>query len=127
MRMGICFSRQKKDIIRRNGENISSAEIEQVLLTHPDVMEVAAIPILDDHCGEEIKVFIVTKPGLHLQPEKIIEWCESIMAKYKIPRYIEFRESLPKTATQKIQKSLLKNENNDFRLNTWDRRNKITE
>lgn len=123
----LFFLDRKKDIIRRNGENISSAEIEQVLLTHPEIMEVAATPILDDHCGEEIKVFIVTKPGLHLQPEKIIEWCESIMAKYKIPRYIEFRESLPKTATQKIQKSLLKNENNDFLLNTWDRRNKITE
>jgi crotonobetaine/carnitine-CoA ligase len=122
----LYFLDRKKDIIRRNGENISSAEIERVLLSHPKIMEAAAIPVPDVLRGEEIKVYIVIKPGVHIQPEEIIEWCESIMAKYKIPRFIEFRESLPKTATQKIQKEILKNEKSDAHLNTWDRRNLIT-
>lgn len=120
----LYFLDRKKDIIRRNGENISSAEIEQVLLSHPEILEVAAIPIPDDDRGEEIKVFIVTNPRVQIKPEKIIQWCETTMAKFKIPRYIEFRDSLPKTATQKIQKSILKKEYSDVSINTWDRRKK---
>lgn len=118
----LYFLDRKKDIIRRNGENISSAEIERVLMAHPKIMEVAAISVPDDLRGEEVKVYVVVKTGERIQAEEIIEWCEPVMAKYKIPRFIEFRASLPKTATQKIQKSVLKNEISDSSSTVWDRR-----
>ncbi|WP_342512882.1 AMP-binding protein [Sporosarcina sp. FSL K6-1522] len=122
----LYFLDRKKDIIRRNGENISSAEIERVLMAHSKIMEAAAISVPDNVRGEEVKVYIVVKKGEHIQPEEIIEWCESRMAKYKIPRFIEFRASLPKTATQKIQKSALKKEISTASSTVWDRRVVIT-
>lgn len=104
----LFFVDRKKDIIRRSGENISSAEIEGILMTHPAIVEVAAIPVPDDIRDEEIKVFIVLKDKMQsTTPESIITWCEDKLAKFKIPRYIAFRESLPKTETQKIKKSSL--------------------
>lgn len=105
----LFFVDRKKDIIRRSGENISSAEIERVLMNHPLIVEAAAIPIPDELRDEEIKVCIVPKEEAKdsLTHTEIIKWCESRLAKFKIPRYIVIRDSLPKTETQKIIKSKL--------------------
>ncbi|MGY0692015.1 long-chain-fatty-acid--CoA ligase [Virgibacillus sp. FSP13] len=97
-----------KDLIISGGENISSTEVEGVLYKHPDVMEVAVISIPDEKWGEVPKAFIVLYPEATVTEEAIIEYCRSNMAHFKAPKAIEFVESLPKTATGKLQKYRLR-------------------
>ena len=115
------FVDRKKDMVRRSGENISASEVERVLLLHPQISDVAVIPVPDKLRVEEIKAYIVLAGKKDLQPEEVIAWCEEQLAYFKIPRYIEFRENLPKTATQKIQKVALKKEKDDLTSGCWDR------
>jgi fatty-acyl-CoA synthase len=98
---------RKKDIIISGGENISTVEVENVLYQHPDVMEVAVIPIPDEKWGEVPKAFVVPKPGADPSPEEIINFCKENLARFKAPKAVEFGE-LPKTATGKIQKFKLR-------------------
>ncbi len=98
---------RKKDIIISGGENISTVEVENVIYSHPDVMEVAVIPVPDDKWGEAPKAFVVPRPGTNPTPEEIIEFTKERLARFKAPRYVEFGE-LPKTATGKIQKFKLR-------------------
>ena len=98
---------RKKDIIISGGENISTIEVEQAVDSHPAVMESAVIPIPDDKWGEVPKAFVTLKPGARVTAEEIIEHCRSRIARYKVPRAVEFGE-LPKTTTGKIQKFVLR-------------------
>ncbi len=98
---------RKKDIIISGGENISTVEVESVIYRHPDVQEVAVIPVPDEKWGEVPKAFIVAKPGSSPTAEEIIDFTKSHLARFKAPKYIEFGE-LPKTATGKIQKFKLR-------------------
>ncbi len=98
---------RKKDIIISGGENISTVEIENVLYTHPDVLEVAVIPVPDPKWGEVPKAFIVPHNGSLPDPAGIIEFCKQKLARFKAPKHIEFGP-LPKTATGKIQKFKLR-------------------
>jgi len=98
---------RKKDIIISGGENISTVEIENVLFQHPDVMEVAVVPIPDEKWGEVPKAFVVPKPGTNPSAEDIIRFCKENLARFKAPKAVEFSE-LPKTATGKIQKFKLR-------------------
>ena len=98
---------RKKDIIISGGENISTVEIENVLFRHPDVLEVAVIPVPDPKWGEVPKAFIVPKTGTQPVAEDIIQFCKKHIARFKAPKAIEFGE-LPKTATGKIQKFKLR-------------------
>lgn len=115
------FVDRKKDMIRRSGENISASEVESVLSDHPDVLDAAVIAVPDSIRIEEVKAYVVPCEGVSLPPEHLIQWCEQRLAYYKIPRFIEFRDSLPKTATQKIQKNVLKSEVEDLIAHSWDR------
>ena len=114
------FVDRKKDMIRRSGENISASEVEGVVALHPGVKEVAAIAVPDDKRIEEVKIYVVKKDK-QLKPEEIIKWCEERMAYFKIPRYVEFRNELPKTSTAKVQKAVLKKEKNNLAEGIWDR------
>lgn len=96
-----------KDIIISGGENISTVEVENVIYTHPDVQEVAVIAIPDEKWGEVPKAFIVPKPGTNPTAEDIINYCRQNMARFKVPKAIEFGE-LPKTSTGKIMKYKLR-------------------
>src|SRR5699024_4520933 len=97
----LYFVDRQKDIIRRSGENISSAEIESVLMSHPAIVEAAAIPIIDEIRDEEVKVVIVPRDEYaDLSYTEVIHWCEEKLAHFKVPRYVEFRKELPKTETQ---------------------------
>ncbi len=96
-----------KDIIISGGENISTVELENVIYQHPDVQEVAVIAIPDDKWGEVPKAFIVPKPGTNPTVEDIIAFCRQHMARFKVPKAIEFGE-LPKTSTGKIMKYKLR-------------------
>ena len=98
---------RKKDIIISGGENISTVEVESVLYKHPDVLEVAVVPIPDEKWGEVPKAFIVPRPGTTPNAEEIIAFCKENLARFKAPKQIEFGE-LPKTATGKIQKFKLR-------------------
>jgi carnitine-CoA ligase len=115
------FAGRKKDIIRRGGENISAAAIEHVLMSHPAILEAAAIPVPDSVRGEEVKVYVVPKPGSTVTYEEIIKFSEENLGAFKVPRYIEFRESLPKTPSERVQKEKLKKEKADLTEDCYDR------
>jgi len=98
---------RKKDIIISGGENISTVEVENVIYGHPDVQEVAVVPVPDEKWGEVPKAFIVPKAGTDPSAQDIINYTKEHLARFKAPKYIEFGE-LPKTATGKIQKFKLR-------------------
>lgn len=101
---------RKKDMIISGGENIYPKEIEDVLYTHPDILEAAVVGIPDPKWGETAKAFIVLKPGKQMTEEQVIQYCQSGLASYKKPRAIEFIESLPRNATGKVLKMVLRSE-----------------
>ena len=98
---------RKKDVIISGGENISTVEVESILYKHPDVMEVAVVPIPDEKWGEVPKAFVVPRPGSNPDAKSIIDFCKENLARFKAPKAVEFGE-LPKTATGKIQKYKLR-------------------
>jgi long-chain acyl-CoA synthetase len=97
-----------KDMILRGGFNVYPRELEEVLMTHEAVSLCAVIGVPHDEYGEEIKAFIVKKGGAIATENEIVEWCKTNMASYKYPRLVEFRETLPMTATGKILKRELR-------------------
>jgi len=97
-----------KDMIVRGGFNVYPREIEEVLVTHPAVSMAAVIGVPDDKMGEEVKAFVVLKPGAAVTVEELLQWSRKEMANYKYPRYFEFRDSLPMNATGKILKKELR-------------------
>jgi len=99
---------RKKDIIVSGGENISSLDVEKILLAHPGVLEAAVIPVVDQKWGEVPKAVVVAKPECKLSEVELIEFCRARMAHYKCPQSIEFCDSLPKTATGKVLKRELR-------------------
>jgi crotonobetaine/carnitine-CoA ligase len=102
------FVARKKDIIRRRGENISGAEIDRVVDDHPAVVRSAAIPVPSELGEDEILVAIVAKPGASVSATEIAAWCEARLAAIKVPRYVVFVDSLPTTATERVQKFQLR-------------------
>ena len=95
---------RKKDMIIRGGFNVYPRELEEVLLTHPAVSLAAVVGVPHSSHGEEVKAFVVRAPGAELTEAGLIDWCRQNMAAYKYPRIVEFRDSLPMTATGKILK-----------------------
>ncbi len=98
---------RKKDVIISGGENISSVEVEKVLMEHPAVLETCVVGVPDERWGEAPKAFIALRPGLDADETEIIEFCRQRLAHFKAPRHVEFGE-LPKTATGKVQKFMLR-------------------
>ncbi|SET99620.1 fatty-acyl-CoA synthase [Salinibacillus kushneri] len=97
-----------KDMIISGGENISSTEVEGILYKHPGVREVAVIAIPDEKWGEVPKAIIVLQPDANLSEDDIIGYCRDNMAHFKAPKAVGFVDSLPKTATGKLQKYRLR-------------------
>jgi len=93
---------RKKDMILVSGFNVFPNEIEDVVIGCEGVMEVACIGISDDKSGEAVKVFVVPKPGVELTTEAILAHCHTQLTGYKMPRHVEFRDSLPKSNVGKI-------------------------
>ncbi len=109
---------RKKDIIVSGGENISSLEVEKILLSHPAVLEVAVVPVPDQMWGEVPKALVVLKPKMQAGEIELIEHCRSRLTHYKCPHSVEFLESLPKTGTGKVLKR-------DLRKKYWQGRETI--
>ncbi len=103
---------RKKDMYISGGENVYPAEIEKVLLSHPGVADAAVVGIADEKWGEVGKAVIVLKKDGQATAAEVRAYLEGKLAKYKVPKYIEFVETLPKTASEKIRKFLLKENNN---------------
>ncbi len=99
---------RKKDLIIRGGMNIYPREVEEVIYAFPGVLEAAVVGVKDEVMGEEVKAYVVPKPGTELDGEQIKEHCREKMARYKVPRYVEIVDSLPKTTTGKILKRELR-------------------
>jgi len=95
---------RKKDLIIRGGFNVYPRELEEVLLTHPWVSLAAVVGVQHPSHGEEVKAFVVRAPGATVTEAELIAWCKRNMAAYKYPRIVEFRDSLPMTATGKVLK-----------------------
>jgi crotonobetaine/carnitine-CoA ligase len=113
------FIDRMKDAIRRRGENVSSYEVEQVLLSHPAVAEAAAFPVSSELAEDEVMVSIVPRDGHALTPAALAEYCRGRMPAFAIPRFIEFVTALPMTENGKVQKFRLRERG--VTAATWDR------
>jgi len=101
---------RKKDMILVGGFNVYPREIDELLHSHPAIYEAAAIGVSDDFRGEVVKAYVVLQPGESLGEEEVIEYCKQHLADYKVPHFVEFVDSLPKTGANKINKRLLKSQ-----------------
>ena len=93
---------RKKDMIIVSGFNVYPNEVEDVLFTHPAVLEAAVIGVPDQYRGESVKAFVVLKPGVSATVEELLEFCKTNLAKYKVPSVIQITPSLPKSAVGKV-------------------------
>jgi len=101
---------RKKDMIIAGGFNIYPREIDEVLFQHSKVQEAVCVGIADQYRGETVKAFVVLKPGQQATEEEIISFCRQKLAAYKVPKIIEFRDALPKSAIGKILRKILRQE-----------------
>jgi len=113
------FIDRLKDSIRRRGENISSFEVEQVLLSHPEVANAAVYPVRSQLAEDEVMAAIVRRPGSALAEDALTQFCAPRLAYFAVPRFIEFVDELPTTESGKVQKYQLRDRGVTPR--TWDR------
>ncbi len=102
----LYFVDRKRDVIRRGGENVSSVLVEKTIREHPAVVDVAVIGVPEPVLGQEIKAFVVTKEPV--TAEELQAFASARLAKFQVPRLWEFRDSLPKTPTQRVEKYKLR-------------------
>jgi carnitine-CoA ligase len=108
---GFLFFRDRlRDVIRRRGENVSADEVEQAVLAHPAVSDVAVIGAPSDVPGgeEDVAMFVVPVEGTEVAAEELIEWCRPRVADFMLPRYIEFLDALPRTETLRVRRADLR-------------------
>ena len=117
----LYFVDRKKEAIRRRGENISAYEVELILSRHPSILEVAAIPVASEMSEDDVMVYVVTKPGESLTHAEVVHFSAEHMSYFMVPRFVDFIEVLPKTASEKIEKYKLKQDAQARRAELWDR------
>ncbi|HZX96159.1 MAG TPA: long-chain fatty acid--CoA ligase [Myxococcales bacterium] len=99
---------RKKDMLKVSGYSVFPAEVEAIMYRHPAIAEVGVVGVPDPYRGEDPVAFVVLKPGQNVSAEEIVEWCRKEMAVYKAPRHVWFIEALPRTASGKVLKRLLR-------------------
>ncbi len=104
----LTISDRKKDVIITGGENVSSIEVEDAVFSHPAVAEVAVIGVPDEKWGEMVTALVVLTEGQTVTEAELIAHCRTQLAGYKLPKRVEFRDGIPRTATGKIQKFKLR-------------------
>lgn len=112
------FVDRKKDYLRRRGENISSFEMESAFSGHPEISEVAVHAVPSDKGEDDVKVTAILNDGHALTAEKLFHWAVDVVPYYALPRYIEFRQELPKNPQGRVLKYLLRDEGKT--ATTWD-------
>ena len=122
----LYFVDRKKDVVRRRGENISSQEVENCIRSHPGVADCAVIAVPAELGEEEVKVYVVARPPSddgtqEPTPEDIVYWCAERLAYFKVPRYVEFRQDLPRTPSFRVRKDVLRQERDDLISGCFDR------
>lgn len=105
---------RKKDMILVSGFNVYPNEVEDVVAAHPDVLESAAVGIADETSGEAIKLYVVAKND-QLDTKTLRDWCKKELTGYKVPKYVEFRDELPKTNVGKVLRRQLRDEDSASR------------
>lgn len=106
---GYLFIRDRlKDMIVSGGENVYPAEVEHALAGHPDIAEVAVIAVPSQKWGEEVKAVVVPRPGTQLRESDLIAWARGRLAGYKVPKTVDFVESIPRNASAKILRRQLR-------------------
>jgi len=113
------FVDRLKDAIRRRGENISSYEVEQVLLTHPDIDMAAVFPARSELAEDEVMAAIVTRPDAAIPPVELMQFCAVRLPYFAVPRFVDFVADLPRTENGKIRKYELRERG--VTASTWDR------
>jgi carnitine-CoA ligase len=111
------FVARLKDVIRVRGENVSAFEVEAVLLSCPGILEAAAIAVPGEIGGDDVKAVVVARQS-DIDLRGLIEHCEARLPKFAVPRYVEVCDELPKTATNKVRKAVLRDDGLNTR--TWD-------
>ena len=107
----VVIEGRMKDMVIRGGENIYPREIEEFLYTHPSIQDVQVIGVPDARYGEELMACIILKPGAEpLDPAAVAEFCRGKLAHYKVPRYVEVRDSFPMTVSGKVRKVEMREE-----------------
>lgn len=101
---------RKKDVIKPSGFQVWPREVEEVISSHPAVLEVGVAGVPDDYQGEAVKAWIVLRPGQQATIEEIRKYCRQTLAAYKVPKHVEFRESLPKSMVGKVLRRMLTQE-----------------
>ena len=126
----LYFVDRKKDVVRRRGENISSQEVEAVIKKHPKVLDCAVIAVPSELGEEEVKAYVVPRVSTQeandaaqgdLTPEEVVYWCADHLASFKVPRYIELRDDLPRTPSLRVRKDQLRQEREDLTAGCFDR------
>jgi len=100
----LFVSGRKKDMVKSGGISIYPLEIESVIYSHPDILEAAVIGVPDPQWGEALKAVIVLKPGGKLDSVELLRFCKEQLAAYKVPKSVQFVESLPHTEVGKVNK-----------------------
>ncbi|MBA2402891.1 MAG: ATP-dependent acyl-CoA ligase, partial [Bradyrhizobium sp.] len=108
-----------KDAIRRRGENISSYEVEQVLLAHPDIDLVAVFPVRSELAEDEVMAAIVVRPGATISPVELTQFCVERLPYFAVPRFVDFVADLPRAENGKVRKYELRERG--VTTSTWDR------
>ena len=104
----VRFLDRLKDAIRRRGENISSWEVEQILLSHPSVANAAVFPVRSELAEDEVMATVVMCEGAAVDAADLWRWCDQGLPKFAVPRYFDVVDDLPRTATGKVQKFMLR-------------------
>jgi len=115
----LYFMGRLKDSIRVRGENVSAAEVEQVIGEIQGVLEVAAIAVPCELGGDDLKIVVVLAEGAQVAHQDFIDYAQNLLPRFAVPRYVEIVASLPKTPTNKVQKHVLRA--SAFTTSTWDR------
>jgi len=95
--------------------------VEDVIKRHPGVLDCAVIAVPSELGEDEVKAYVAKRPGSELMPEEIVRWCAEHLAYFKVPRYLEMREELPRTPSMRVRKDLLRQEREDLTDGCFDR------
>ena len=117
----LFFADRKKDSIRRRGENISAFEVEQGIVNHPAVADVAAFPVSSPLGEDEVACAVIRRAGMNVTEAELIEHCQKNMSYFMVPRYIKFVADMPRSGTHKVEKYKLQKEAQADLNAWWDR------
>jgi crotonobetaine/carnitine-CoA ligase len=115
----LTFLDRVKDSLRRRGENVSSAEVETVVMRHPAVLEAAAVAVPSDLSEDDILVVVTLRPDADFDPTELLDFCSARMPYFCVPRYVEVLDEIPKNVIGRVRKDLLRQRG--LGAAAWDR------